>query len=129
MFWVTSGVELAPALEGRRWPGGRRSARLPTPGEASRACHACRRDLGVGHVVLDRRLLLGLGVLGPHAVGTPEVGDAAVGRDAGAGEDDDALGRRLVDPLPHPLDGVVQVGHRLHASGNGWARDLSLGCS
>jgi hypothetical protein len=58
--------------------------------------------LRIGHVVLQRGPLLGLGVAGPHAVRTAEVGDAAVGADAGAGQHHDVLA--LVDPGAHPVD-------------------------
>src|SRR4029453_1823572 len=59
-------------------------------------------DLGVGHVVLQRGLLFSLGVLGPDALRSPEVRNARVGRDAGAGERDQT--RRFLDPAADRVD-------------------------
>src|SRR6186713_1646807 len=70
--------------------------------------------LAVGEVVVDVGHLLGERIPRPQPLRAAEIGDAGVGRDARAGEDDDALGRvdpgtRLVDqgiwilpPLPGP---------------------------
>jgi len=65
--------------------------------------------LGIGDVVLDGRHLLGLGVLRPHALRAAEVGDAGVGRDACAGENDDAA--RVVDEAAGRGKVVVVRGH------------------
>src|SRR4051794_9806767 len=62
--------------------------------------------LGIGEVVLDRRLLLGGGVARPHALRAPEVGNAGIGRDAGAGEDDDAA--RGVDAPARFVDRIAR---------------------
>ena len=64
---------------GLRLPGRCREAAAPRP----------PADVGVGHIGLERRQLLGFGVLGPHPCGTAEVGDPRVGRDTGTGENDD----------------------------------------
>ena len=62
--------------------------------------------LRVPHVDVDRRPLLCVGVLRPHTLGAPEVGDARVGRDAGAGQHDDA-------PRPlHQLPGLLRLRSR-----------------
>ena len=74
-------------------------------------------DLGIGHVVLQRGHALGPGVAGPHPVRAAEVGDAAVGADARAGEHDDPLG--LVDPAAD----LVDVGS---SAGTGRLRDAPL---
>src|SRR5206468_1984664 len=59
-------------------------------------------DLGIGDVVLQRRLLLGLGILRPDALRPPEVGNAGVRRDAGARERHHAPG--LLDPAANEID-------------------------
>ena len=69
--------------------------------------------LGIRHVVLQRRGLLGRGVLRPHAVRAAEVGDAGLGGDARAGEDHDRA--RVAQPAG---DGVERVGR----SRARWAR-------
>ena len=56
--------------------------------------------LGIVHVVLKGGHLLGRGVLRPDAVRAPEVGDARVGRDARAGQHDDALALLARPPSP-----------------------------
>ena len=61
------------------------STRDDGAGSATRAC-APR----VGHVVLDVREALGLRVLRPDALRAAEIGDAGLGRDARAGQRDDA---------------------------------------
>ena len=63
--------------------------------------------LGIGDVVLDRGHLLGLRVLRPHALGAAKIRNAGVGRDAGAGEDDDTP--RGVDPAANGGEGRLQV--------------------
>ena len=97
VFWVT-----------RVWSRPRRSsstrARWPAFGVAAagRAAQAGlpRRpaDLGVAEVGAQGAGPLGGGVLRPHAVRATEVGDAGVGRDAGAGQHGDRPGRGGVDP-------------------------------
>ena len=91
-------VELAPDLEGDEGPvpgvGLGRPGGMVEPGPP-----AVPPDRRVGHVVLQRRPLLGARVAGPHPVRAPEVGDAAVGADAGAGQHHHPL--RGVDPAPH----------------------------
>src|SRR5204862_6289810 len=78
-------MELPPALEldqrqmtrvGLRLPGGMVEAALPR-GSA---------HLGIGEVVMDVGELLGERILGPHALRSAEVGNAGVGGDAGAGQ-------------------------------------------
>src|SRR5437667_311189 len=58
--------------------------------------------LGIGHIVLQGRLLLGLGVLRPDALRAAEVRDPRVRRDPSPRERHEALG--LVDPLPGGVD-------------------------
>ena len=90
-------VQLAAPLE--RDERAVAGVRLGAPGRRVEARAPGRPPhLGFGEVVLDRRLLLGRRVLRPHAARPAEVGDAGLGRDAGAGEDDDAPGR--VDETP-----------------------------
>src|SRR5262245_51848347 len=94
-------VELAPALE--RDKSAMAVVRLREP---------CRRvepalprvlaHLGIGDVVLQGRLLLGLGILRPDALRPAEVGNAGIGRDAGAGERHQAPG--LFDPAANAID-------------------------
>src|SRR2546430_350055 len=64
-------------------------------------------DLGIGDVVLERRHLLGLGIARPESLRAAKVGDAGVGRDARAGEDDDAP--RGIDPAAGSCDGALEV--------------------
>ncbi len=71
-------------------------------------------DLGVGHVVLERRHLLGLGVLGPDALRAAKIRDARLGGDAGAGERHDLAGG--VDPAAGRRDQRV-VGQRAAGAG------------
>src|SRR5262249_59472322 len=95
------GVELPRALG--RDEGAMAAVRLREP---------CRRvepalprvlaHLGIGDVVLQRRLLLGLGVLRPDALRPAEVGNAGVRRDAGPGERHQAPG--LLDPAVNAID-------------------------
>ena len=74
-------------------------------------------DLGVRHVVVDVRGALGLRVLRPDPVRAAEVGDAAVGGDAGAGEHDDGAGRA------HPR---LRRGQRGGGStGGAWRRSVA----
>jgi len=61
-------------------------------------------QLGIGHVDVDLRGLLGRRILGPEPVRTAEVADARLGRDARAGQDDDVA--RVVQPA---RDVVVRV--------------------
>ena len=106
MFWVSSVWSLPRRCSSTR-------ARWPTFGSADQAgvvqplLPGDAAHLGVVHVVVEVRRPLGLGVLRPDAVRAAEVGDARVGGDAGAGEDDDALG--LVHPARHLLDGSREV--------------------
>ena len=65
----------------------------PLPGELP--------HLGIGHVVVDVREPLGFRVLRPDALRAAEVGDAGVGRDAGARQRDDARG--TADPVADEL--------------------------
>src|SRR5262249_3671166 len=95
------GVELAPVLE--RHEGAMSVVRLREP---------CRRvepalprvlaHLGIGDVVLQGRLLLGLWILRPDALRPAEVGNAGVRRDAGAGERHQTPG--LFDPAANAID-------------------------
>ncbi len=96
-------VQLAPTLEldDRVVPTVRLS--LPT-GIGSAVAPRLPADVGFGEVVLERRRLLGAGVLGPDTLGAAEVGDARIGGDPCSGEDRDPIG--LVDPPTHG----VQVG-------------------
>ena len=105
-FWVMtrSSLPLRSRSVMARWPALGSAAQA---GCSSRSRHARRRTCGIGHVVLQRGPLLGLGVAGPHAVRAAEVGDAAVGADAGAGQHHDVLA--LVDPGPHPLDLALET--------------------
>jgi hypothetical protein len=73
--------------------------------------------LGVAHVVLDRRHLLGLGILRPQTLRSAEVLDTGVGRDARSGQDRDALG--CVDQGPRCFDLV----HALSPGRAGRARN------
>ena len=59
-------VEAAAALELDQGAVARRWARESHIGEVRRFCQDAPPQLGVGHVGLERRRLLGLGVLGPH---------------------------------------------------------------
>src|SRR5262249_32374921 len=77
-------------------------------------------DLGVGHVVLDGRQLLGLRVLRPDALGPAEVRDPGLRGDAGPGERDDPA--RRGDPAP---DGVDDPVSGLHYWGTSHPADLS----
>ena len=85
--------------------------------------------VGIAHVVLEGRGLLGRRVLGPHAVRPAEVGDPRLGRDAGAGERDDAVARRVASPrwleIAHAQ--IAQVGRgsllpRARLMASRWAR-------
>ena len=72
--------------------------------------------LGVLHVVLDVRLAFGLRVLGPDTLRAAEVGDARLGRDAGAGEH-------------HDLACVAQQrGEAIELVGVGHHRDVTRAC-
>ena len=84
-------VQVRPAFElGQRdVPGVRLAPEQLTAGPVAPHLTAV---LGVVHVVLDGRLALGRRVLGPEALRAAEVGDARLGRDPGAREDDDLLG-------------------------------------
>ena len=84
------GVQLAGALEIDDRPMSRVRLRVPCRRVLSRA-PGLLPHLGITHVVLQRRRLLGRRVLRPDAVRPAEVGDARVGRDARAGEHHDAL--------------------------------------
>ena len=78
-------VELPPALQGNQGV----VSGVGLGGEVGRieaAPPGALADFSVGHVVLEGGHLLGLGVLGPHALRAAEVGDAGIGGDAGAGE-------------------------------------------
>ena len=101
MFWVTTATSLpwrssstSAAVPGVRLgrPGRRAQPVLPRG-----AAH-----LRIGEVVLDRRRLLGRRVLRPHPVRPAEVGDARVGRDAGAGE------HRHPGGVVHPAARIVE---------------------
>src|SRR2546425_130365 len=94
-------VQLSFALELREIhvPG----VRLGAPGFVVGAgTPRANADLPVANVVLERGHLLGLGVLRPDPLGTSEVRYPRLGRDAGPGQDDDAVcraysGRDLFD--------------------------------
>src|SRR6266516_4592777 len=58
--------------------------------------------LGIRHVVMNVREPLGLGVGGPNAARTAEIGNAGVSRDASARQRDDARGG--IDPAAHDSD-------------------------
>jgi len=77
---------------GPRRPGGARQPVLPR-GSA---------HLGIGKVVVDVGKLLGERILRPHALRAAEVGDAGIGGNARAGQDDDAL--RRLDPVSDRRD-------------------------
>ena len=112
MFWVTRVCTFATALE--LGDGAVPGVRLRVPHLATAAGSATRaaapRDR---HVVLQRRGLLGRGVLRPHAVRPAEVGDARLGGDARAGEDHDRT--RVAQP---PGDRVERVGAGLGLGGH-----------
>ena len=99
-------VQHAPALELEQGlVAGVRRAAVLQPGRAGPARRAGRTS-GSRDVELDVRRLLGLRVLRPDALRAPEVGDAAVGRDAGPGEHADRSPRRreALGPAPRPRD-------------------------
>src|SRR5437667_445645 len=95
------GVELAALLQGdeRTVPVVR--LRLPSR-RGEPALPRALAYLGIGHIVLQGRLLLGLGVLRPDALRAAEVRDPRVRRDPSPRERHEALG--LVDPLPDGVD-------------------------
>ena len=101
MFWVTTARSLPCRSSSTiaRWPAFGSASHA---GESQPVLPREPAHLRVGEVVLQRRRLLGRRVLRPHPVRPAEVGDARVGRDAGAGEHGDALG--LGDPLPSALE-------------------------
>ena len=100
MFWVTSVSSLPrrSRLDERRVPG----VGLGRPGGVVEpVVPGLAPDLGVGHVVLQRGPLLGLGVAGPHARSGPRKSGMPLSVLMPApGEHDDAL--RLVDPRRGP---------------------------
>src|SRR5688500_5378388 len=61
--------------------------------------------LRIGHVVVNVREPLGFRVGRPHTLWTSEVRDAGLGRNAGAGQSDDAGG--IVNPAADALDIVA----------------------
>src|ERR1700693_2276782 len=94
-------VQFSPALErnerlmaevGLRAPGGVCKAALP--GEFA--------DFRVGNVVAYIRQALCLGIARPHALWATKVGNTGIGRDTGAGEDDDAL--CVIDQLTRSVE-------------------------
>ena len=99
MFCVMSACSL-PRLSSStsaRWPAfGLRAPRRARQAVLPRGL----AHLGIGQVVVDVGHLLGVRILGPHALRAAEVRNARVGRDAGAGEHDDALG--VFDPCTRP---------------------------
>jgi hypothetical protein len=101
------GVELAPPFQLEQGPvagvglGGPRRRRHPVPPGGL-------ADFGIAHIVRQVGRLLGLGVLGPHPIGTPEVRDATVGGDARPGEHGDGGGG--VDPSPGAGDVGFELG-------------------
>jgi hypothetical protein len=72
----------------------------------------------IGHVVLQRRHLLGAGVFRPHALRTAEVRNPRVGGDAGAGEHDDALG--VGDPGTNRRDELIGHDWRRTTDATAW---------
>ena len=115
MFWVTSACRMPrrSSATRARWPA---FGSADHAGESRRDRHAAFLTSRIGEVVLDRRLLLGGRVARPHALRAAEVGDARLGRDAGAGEHDDAA--RGVDAPARVVDRIA----RRHAVPQGRSR-------
>ena len=91
MFWVTnvSRRPLRSRSTSAPWP----TVGLGVPqGRSEASLPGATAQVGVRDVGLQRRRLLGLGVLGPDAFGPTKVRDTRLGRDPRAGQDDDAPG-------------------------------------
>jgi hypothetical protein len=91
--------------------------------------HTSRRWSASLHVVLDVRLALGAGSLVQMPCGTAEVGDARLGRDAGAREHHDLVG--IAEKGGEAIE-LIGGGHqpatlRGRASGAPWGRGAPLG--
>src|SRR5437588_12156575 len=84
-------------------------------------------NVGILHVKVDVRELLRLGILGPDALRSAEVGDSGFRRNTGTGQRDNA--RRFVDPLAHRFDGFIAHTRELnHARMSGSSRRGSIVC-
>ena len=100
------GVQLAAPLERDERPvaGVRRGVpgRMIEPALPGQPAH-----LGIRHVEVDVRELLGLRIPGPHTLRAAEVRDAGVGRDAGARQRDHSCRRR--DPAANTFNRLVRL--------------------